>query len=58
MAGPGGHPGELDKTVLEDWQWVLDVYLMGVVYGAQTMIPLIKQHGEGGLQMNWLRKQA
>ena len=34
------------------WQWVLDVNLMGVVYGAKAIVPLIKQHGEGGWVIN------
>lgn len=36
----------------ENWRWVIDVNLMGVVYGAQVFAPLMKAHGEGGHIMN------
>lgn len=51
-AGVSGTPGEVDVTSPKGWQWVLDVNLMGVVFGTQTMVPLIKQHGEGGWLVN------
>ncbi len=51
-AGIGGEPGPLEKQNAKAWQWTLDVNLMGVVYGAKTMVPLIKEHGEGGWIVN------
>ena len=45
----GGAPGE---TALEDWRWVVDINLLGVVYGVETFVPLIKSHGEGGHIVN------
>ena len=36
----------------EDWRWIIDVNLMGVVYGAQVFAPIMKSHGEGGHIMN------
>ena len=51
-AGVGSRPGTIEQTVEKDWRWVLDVNLMGVLYGTQTMVPLIKQHGEGGWLIN------
>jgi NAD(P)-dependent dehydrogenase (short-subunit alcohol dehydrogenase family) len=51
-AGVGGTPGAVDATHQKDWRWVVDVNLMGVVNGTQTMIPLMKQHGEGGWLIN------
>lgn len=51
-AGVGGAAGSIEKTDPEDWRWVLDVNLMGVVYGTQILVPLIKQHGEGGWLIN------
>jgi NAD(P)-dependent dehydrogenase (short-subunit alcohol dehydrogenase family) len=45
--------GKVHMLVSEqDWRWVVDVNLMGVVNGAQTVIPLIKAHGEGGWVVN------
>lgn len=41
------------KNISEaDWRWVIDVNLMGIVYGAQVFAPLMKSHGEGGHIMN------
>jgi NAD(P)-dependent dehydrogenase (short-subunit alcohol dehydrogenase family) len=51
-AGVGAMGDSIERSKLEDWRWVVDVNLMGVVYGTQTMIPLIKQHGEGGWLLN------
>lgn len=51
-AGVGGNLVEIDSYDSADWQWVLDVNLMGVMYGAKTFVPLIKQHGEGGWLLN------
>lgn len=51
-AGVSGTPGEVDAMNAKGWQWVLDVNLMGVVFGTQTMVPLMKQHGEGGWLVN------
>lgn len=45
----GGKPGEID---LDDWRWIVNVNLMGVVYGVETFVPLIKSHGEGGFIIN------
>ena len=51
-AGVGGGGGETGTIPIEDWQWTVDVNLMGVVYGCETFVPLIKQHGEGGYIVN------
>lgn len=45
----GGKPG---KTALTDWQWIVDINLMGVVYGTEIFLPLIRSHGEGGHIVN------
>ena len=47
--GGGGAPGE---TALEDWRWVVNINLLGVVYGVEIFVPLIKAHGEGGYIIN------
>ena len=33
--------GNCEDTPLEDWRWVIDVDLMGVVYGCHRFIPLL-----------------
>ena len=51
-AGVGGESGSIESQNNKGWQWALDVNLMGVVYGAKVMVPLIKQHDEGGWVVN------
>jgi NAD(P)-dependent dehydrogenase (short-subunit alcohol dehydrogenase family) len=51
-AGVASDPGSIEKTDNKDWRWVIDVNLMGVIYGTQTMVPLMKLHGEGGWLVN------
>ena len=51
-AGVGGDSGSIENQNKNSWQWALDVNLMGVVYGAKVMVPLIKAHGEGGWVVN------
>lgn len=45
----GGQPGEI---ALQDWRWIVDINLMGVVYGVECLLPHIKSHGEGGHIIN------
>jgi NAD(P)-dependent dehydrogenase (short-subunit alcohol dehydrogenase family) len=42
----------VDNISLEDWRWVLDVNLMGVVHGVRTFLPHIRAHGQGGHFVN------
>lgn len=35
-----------------DWRWIIDVNLMGIVYGCKVFAPHMKAHGEGGHIMN------
>ncbi len=51
-AGVGGTPGTVEQATQKDWEWVVDVNLLGVVYGAKVVVPQIKQHGEGGWVIN------
>ena len=45
VAGPSGQaPHEL---TVEDWQWVLDVDLWGVIHGVRTFVPHLLAHGDG-----------
>jgi len=46
-AGVGGRGSTLD-----DWRWVLDVNLMGVVNGVGAFVPHMRAHGEGGHIVN------
>lgn len=51
-AGVGGVPGKIEQTDHTLWKWVVDVNLMGVLYGTQAATPEIKKHGEGGWIIN------
>jgi NAD(P)-dependent dehydrogenase (short-subunit alcohol dehydrogenase family) len=37
---------------LDDWRWVIDVNLMGVVNGVRAFLPHMRAHGEGGHIVN------
>lgn len=51
-AGVGGTPGTVEQASQKDWEWVVDVNLLGVIYGAKVVVPHIKAHGEGGWVIN------
>src|ERR1700745_773354 len=37
---------------LDNWRWVIDVNLLGVLHGIRTFLPHIRAHGEGGHIVN------
>ncbi len=45
-AGVATH-GAIETAPLEDWDWVLNINLMGVVRGCRTFIPLFKKQKSG-----------
>lgn len=47
-----GAGGPIDQVRHADWDWILAVNLMGVIYGMETFLPLIRAHGEGGAFVN------
>jgi NAD(P)-dependent dehydrogenase (short-subunit alcohol dehydrogenase family) len=47
--GGGGPVGTLKPG---DWDWTISVNLMGVIYGTEAFLPLIRAHGEGGHFVN------
>ncbi|MCA6097080.1 SDR family NAD(P)-dependent oxidoreductase [Bradyrhizobium australafricanum] len=44
--------GGIDPISVDDWRWVIDVNLMGVVHGIRSSLPHIRGHGEGGHIVN------
>jgi len=44
--------GGIDTISLDNWRWVIDVNLMGVVHGLRSFLPHMRQHGEGGHIVN------
>jgi NAD(P)-dependent dehydrogenase (short-subunit alcohol dehydrogenase family) len=49
-AGVAG-AGALMEASLEDWRWIIDINLMGVVHGCRAAIPHLQRNG-GGLLIN------
>jgi len=47
-----GAGGALGTVPEKDWNWVVDVNLLGVVHGMEIFAPLIASHGEGGHFVN------
>jgi NAD(P)-dependent dehydrogenase (short-subunit alcohol dehydrogenase family) len=47
-----GAGGPIDQVKTSDWDWIVSVNLMGVVYGVEVFLPLIRSHGEGGHFIN------
>lgn len=39
--------GRLDVAEVEEWQWILDINLVGTVRGMRTFVPMMKAQGEG-----------
>jgi NAD(P)-dependent dehydrogenase (short-subunit alcohol dehydrogenase family) len=50
-AGVGARGG-IDHIALDNWRWVLDVNLIGVVNGVRAFVPHMRAHGEGGHIIN------
>lgn len=48
VAGGGG----VDAISVEDWRWVMDVNVMGVIHGLSAFLPAMRAHGEGGHIVN------
>jgi NAD(P)-dependent dehydrogenase (short-subunit alcohol dehydrogenase family) len=44
--------GGVDNVSIDNWRWVVDVNLMGVVYGVRSFLPHMLGHGEGGHIVN------
>ncbi len=44
--------GPIQKATYEDWDWVLNVNLGGVINGIHAFVPRIIAHGEGGHIVN------
>jgi len=45
-AGVAG-AGALMEVPLEDWRWIIDINLMGVVHGARAAVPHLQRNGSG-----------
>jgi NAD(P)-dependent dehydrogenase (short-subunit alcohol dehydrogenase family) len=45
-------PGGIEDISLDNWRWVIDVNLLGVLHGIRSFLPHIRAHGEGGHIVN------
>ncbi len=43
-----GAGGRFDELSLRDWDWVIAVNQLGVLYGSRAFLPKIQAHGESG----------
>ncbi len=39
--------GRIDVATMDEWQWIVDINLLGVVRGCRTFTPLLKAQGSG-----------
>ncbi|HRK27301.1 MAG TPA: SDR family NAD(P)-dependent oxidoreductase [Chitinophagales bacterium] len=46
-AGIAGYSGNMEDCPITDWQWIVNINLMGVVHGCHYFIPTMKQQGFG-----------
>ncbi len=47
-----GVGGEVGKLPLEDWQWIVNINLWGVIYGCHTMVEWLKANPRGAHIVN------
>lgn len=47
-----GVGGPIEDMRPKDWNWIVDVNLMGVVYGTEVFVPIMRAQGEGGHFVN------
>lgn len=39
--------GRIELTEMDQWQWIVDINLLGVARGCRTFVPMFKQQGTG-----------
>ncbi len=39
--------GRLDVATMDEWEWITEINLFGVVRGTRTFVPLLKRQGSG-----------
>jgi NAD(P)-dependent dehydrogenase (short-subunit alcohol dehydrogenase family) len=44
--------GRLADHTLDDWRWLIDTNLWGVIHGVTTFLPILEQNAEGGHIVN------
>lgn len=41
--------GRIELTEMDQWQWIIDINLLGVVRGCRAFTPMLKQQGSGAI---------
>ncbi len=41
--------GAVDEVTMEDWKWVMDINLWGVIHGVHAFVPAMKRRGSGAV---------
>ena len=39
--------GRVDNTSVDDWHWIIDINLLGIVRGLNVLLPMMKRQGSG-----------
>ena len=39
--------GAVELTPVDDWRWIVDINLLGVVWGCRAALPVLKRQGDG-----------
>jgi NAD(P)-dependent dehydrogenase (short-subunit alcohol dehydrogenase family) len=47
-----GPIGRIADLTIEDWRWMIDVNLYGVIHGVQTFLPILEANSDGGHIVN------
>jgi NAD(P)-dependent dehydrogenase (short-subunit alcohol dehydrogenase family) len=47
-----GPKAPIDKVTLDDWRWVLEVNLMGVIHGVHSFLPHLRANPDGAWMVN------
>lgn len=47
-----GPMGPMSKLTLDDWRWMLDVNLFGVIHGVHAFLPILKRNQDWGQIIN------
>ncbi|MEX5669763.1 SDR family NAD(P)-dependent oxidoreductase, partial [Pseudomonas neuropathica] len=47
-----GPMANIAEMSLDDWQWLINVNLWGVIHGIHTFLPLMERNPEGGHLIN------
>lgn len=45
--GAGGH--QIGDMSIDDWRWVIDINMWGVIHGCHVFVPRLKAQGRGGI---------